>query len=237
MKIGDRIFLALDGMDIEKSRDLLTAVSIGQDLASTCKMHDLYDRHGINATRIARILGFKPWVDHKLHDVPRTVLRRASALFDNEAHIVTVMAKGGMEMMKAAVFAAKNRAPNGKIYAVTVLTSLSEKEYGQPIGPEVTRLAFMAAEAGVDGIVCSGEEVGTLSTFPDLQKIDLVVPSTRLPGGDVKDQKRVVTQREAIARGATHLVIGSEATEASDPVAVLKKIHEEIEKGLEDRKN
>lgn len=226
--MNKRIYLALDGFGFAAAVRLLEKIADKQELVAAIKIHNLYDKHGCEAIESIKSFGLKVWVDLKFHDIPRTVGLRARALFENGASVVTVMAKGGEEMMKEAVSAAKEFSSGGKVYAVTVLTSLSEEEYGQPIGPEVVRLAKLAAKAGVDGVVCSGQEVGALATLPELQGLDLVVPGTRSLGADVKDQKRVVTPEEAMMAGATHLVAGSQIVESQNPLEALIRMYEEM---------
>ena len=164
------------------------------------------------------------FLDLKLHDIPNTVEKAVAALAHLQPAILTVHAAGGREMMAAA----KAAAPAGtKVVGVTVLTSLDQADLtaiGVPGSPkeQVRRLADLAQEAGIDGIVCSGEEVeAARSAWPDGF---LVVPGVRPAGAAVADQKRVVTPREALDGGASVLVIGRPITGAPNPVRATREI-------------
>jgi orotidine-5'-phosphate decarboxylase len=164
------------------------------------------------------------FLDLKLHDIPNTVGKAVEALAPLDPSILTVHAAGGHEMLAAAKAAAP---PRTKVVAVTVLTSLDEADLaatGIHASPatQVKRLAGLAREAGIDGIVCSGAEVAAVrADWPDGF---LVVPGVRPAGGDLGDQKRVVTPREALDDGASILVIGRPITEALDPERAIADI-------------
>jgi orotidine-5'-phosphate decarboxylase len=164
------------------------------------------------------------FLDLKLHDIPNTVEKAVAALAHLQPAILTVHAAGGRAMMAAA----KAAAPAGtKVVGVTVLTSLDREDLhgiGVHGGPEmqVKRLAELAREAGLDGIVCSGEEVGSVRTdWPDGF---FVVPGVRPEGAETGDQKRVVTPAQALADGASVLVIGRPITGASNPRRAIMDI-------------
>ena len=164
------------------------------------------------------------FLDLKLHDIPNTVAKAVEALARLEPAILTVHAAGGREMLAAAKAAAP---PETKVVAVTVLTSLDAADLAQAgvIGSpaeQVQRLSELARESGVDGIVCSGAEVAAArEAWPDGF---FVVPGVRPPGGDVGDQKRVVTARQAMDDGASVLVIGRPITGAPDPERAIADI-------------
>jgi orotidine-5'-phosphate decarboxylase len=164
------------------------------------------------------------FLDLKLHDIPNTVGKAMQSIASLEPAVVTVHAVGGRAMMAAAKAAAP---PGTKVVAVTVLTSLDERDlaatgvHASP-GTQVKRLAQLAQEAGVDGVVCSGEEVAAIrAAWPDAF---LVVPGVRPEGFALGDQKRVVTPRQAIGDGASVLVIGRPITEDPNPVAAVQRI-------------
>ncbi len=164
------------------------------------------------------------FLDLKLHDIPNTVEKGVAALARLEPAILTVHAAGGREMMRAAKAAAR---PETKVVGVTVLTSLDDADLaasgiqGSP-ADQVRRLAELARESGLDGIVCSGSEVATArADWPDGF---FVVPGVRSPGDDVGDQKRVVTPRQALDDGASVLVIGRTITGAPDPAQAIAQI-------------
>lgn len=164
------------------------------------------------------------FLDLKLHDIPNTVGKAVEALAPLAPAILTVHAAGGRAMMAAA----KAAAPKGtKVVAVTVLTSLDQSdlaEAGVGGSPEdqVKRLAALARDAGVDGIVCSGSEVAAArEAWPSGF---FVVPGVRPEGADVADQKRIVTPAKALEDGASVLVIGRPITGAADPARAIRDI-------------
>ena len=164
------------------------------------------------------------FLDLKLHDIPNTVEKAVEAIAPLAPAILTVHAGGGRAMMAAAKAAAP---PQTKVVGVTVLTSLDKADLasvGVNSGPahQVQRLADLAREAGLDGIVCSGAEVAQARSAWD--DGFFVVPGVRPAGGDVAVQKRVVTPAQAIADGASVLVIGRPITGAADPRRAIMDI-------------
>jgi orotidine-5'-phosphate decarboxylase len=176
-------------------------------------------------------------VDYKLHDTKDTVGLRVSALVVHGAKVITVHASGGVEMMKSAVEATMNGFDErrAKIYAITVLTSLSDVEileiYNRPRLEQVEVLARMALEAGVDGIVCSALELEHLRSLPEFAEIHIVVPGTRSVGADLGQQKRSDTPKNAVANGASELVVGSQVTKAEDPEIAMANFLAEMVDG------
>jgi orotidine-5'-phosphate decarboxylase len=168
------------------------------------------------------------FLDLKLHDIPNTVGKAVQALAHLNPAVLTVHAAGGKAMMAAAKAAAP---PGTKVVAVTVLTSLDQDDLasiGVRASParQVERLTELAREAGIDGIVCSGEEVkAARDIWPDCF---FVVPGIRPAGADLVDQKRVVTPAQAIDDGASILVIGRPITGAADPARALREITAEL---------
>ena len=164
------------------------------------------------------------FLDLKLHDIPNTVGKAVEALAPLDPAILTVHAGGGRAMLAAARAAAP---PRTKVVAVTVLTSLDRHDLaaagvaGSP-ADQVRRLTELARDSGVDGIVCSGEEVAAArATWPDGF---FVVPGVRPAGAEIADQKRVVTPRQALDDGASILVIGRPITAALDPERAIADI-------------
>lgn len=224
-----RLVVALDGLDLRASLDLVSAIQDGVDCY---KIHDLWDREGpgvVNTLKKAGALWV--WVDLKLHYIPNTVALRAKAVRDARADILTVHASGGVAMMTAAV-------ENGPemILAVTILTSLYEEwvhlTYGNPARASALQFAIWAKAAGVHGIVCSPQEVGFLAKQQELKGLRFVVPGTRSPGADVADQKRVDTQANAVRAGANILVIGREIISSDNPRAAAQRIAVDIAEAL-----
>jgi len=183
--------------------------------------------------RVARE-GRPIFLDLKLHDIPNTVAGAVRSLLPLKPAILNVHAQGGMAMMQAAK-AAADEAPEGArplMIAVTMLTSLDQADLerqGNRVAPVdyVRRLAEQAAEAGLDGVVCSALEIETLrmDLGPDFR---LIVPGIRPVGSDSGDQKRVMTPREARDLGADILVIGRPITAADDPGTTARAIAEDL---------
>lgn len=180
-----------------------------------------HGHHGVH--EIAKI-GLPIFLDLKLHDIPNTVAAAMQAIHVLEPAIVTIHASGGRAMMEDAKAAA---GENCKVVAVTMLTSLDEGDLGR-IGvsgtphDQVLRLADLAQEAGLDGIVCSGQEVAAV--HKRWKNGFLVVPGLRPADAELGDQKRAVTPRAARDAGASVLVIGRPITRAADPVAAARAI-------------
>jgi orotidine-5'-phosphate decarboxylase len=179
--------------------------------------------------RVAQ-LGLPIFLDLKLHDIPNTVAKAIEALAPLNPAILTVHAAGGREMLSAA----KSAAPaNTKVVAVTLLTSLDASDLidiGVDASPadQVVRLARLARDSGVDGIVCSGAEVAAARDA--WSNGFFVVPGIRPAGADVADQKRVVTPAQALDDGASVLVIGRPITGAPDPARAIRDIAASLNK-------
>jgi orotidine-5'-phosphate decarboxylase len=172
------------------------------------------------------------FLDLKLHDIPNTVAGGVRAVADLKPALLTIHAGGGSAMMRAAVEAARETSPLTKMIAVTILTSLDDGDldamgYRDPVETQVLRLARLAQEAGVDGVVCSPREVAALRRQCGGDFI-LVVPGIRPAAAALGDQKRVMTPKDAIAAGASRLVIGRPITEAADPAEAARAIAAEV---------
>lgn len=216
------IFVAIDTPDLARARDIARAV---RSVAGGIKLGlEFFAAHGPSGVAELGEFGLPIFLDLKLHDIPNTVAKAVLALKPLEPAILTVHAAGGLAMLENAKAAA---SPKTKVVAVTVLTSLDEKDLaaagvrGSP-ADQVARLAALAQSAGLDGIVCSGEEVGAAhKAWPDGF---FVVPGVRPKGSGTADQKRIVTPRAAIDDGASILVIGRPITDADDPSAAVRSI-------------
>ena len=179
----------------------------------------------------------RTFVDAKLHDIPRTVGAAMRQLVRPGMHIVNVHALGGLEMMRAAVDAAAERAlelgiETPHVFAVTLLTSIAPEdlnELGLQGGPgeNAIRLAALARDAGCAGVVCSAHEVLDLKRFFGDDFLTLT-PGIRPTGSAHADQKRVTTPAQAVAAGADYIVVGRPIVEAADPLAAAKAILEEM---------
>jgi len=219
------IFCAIDTPDLRDARALAQAVRGAVNIKLGL---EFFVANGPAAVR--DVAGKAPlFLDLKLHDIPNTVagaVRSAAAL---RPLLLTIHCGGGPAMMRAAAEAAKQAAPDRqrmKLLGVTVLTSLDDGDLaavGQqgPAAEQVRRLAFLARDNGLDGIVCSPLEVAALRAALGPAFL-LVVPGIRLLGAAAGDQKRVMGPRETLAAGADYLVIGRPITGAPDPAAAAR---------------
>ena len=178
--------------------------------------------------------GLPLFLDLKLHDIPNTVAGSVKAAATLEPLLLTVHCAGGAAMMKAAAEAAKQagRGKPMKLLGVTVLTSLDERDLeatGQkgPVAEQVKRLALLAKESGLDGIVCSPQEVAELRQALGPEFL-LVVPGIRIGSLSHGDQKRVMGPKDAITSGADYLVIGRPITGSPSPAAAARSMLAEI---------
>jgi orotidine-5'-phosphate decarboxylase len=216
------IFVAIDTPDMDRARAIAGAVKRhagGLKLGLEFFCHN--GRHGV--LELAEI-GLPIFLDLKLHDIPNTVAKAVQALAPITPAVLTVHAAGGRAMLEDA----KAAAPAGtKVVAVTVLTSLDGDDLNS-IGvngsshSQVERLAGLAKEAGLDGIVCSGNEVKAARR--QWKDGFFVVPGIRPVDAVIGDQKRVMTPRAAIDAGASILVIGRPVTAAEHPDEALRAI-------------
>jgi orotidine-5'-phosphate decarboxylase len=216
------VFVALDTPDLERARGL--AERVRHHVGGIKLGLEFFAANGPDGVREMAALGLPVFLDLKLHDIPNTVAKAVQALRPLEPAILTVHAAGGRAMMEDA----KAAAPTGtKVVAVTMLTSLDARDLASiGLAPDpheqVVRLAELARSAGVDGIVCSGEEV---KAAHDVWKDGFfVVPGVRLANGHHGDQKRVVTPRAALDAGASILVVGRPITQADDPDLAARAI-------------
>ncbi|MCR5872351.1 MULTISPECIES: orotidine-5'-phosphate decarboxylase [unclassified Sphingomonas] len=216
------IYVALDTPDIARAKAIATRVRhhVG-GIKLGLEFFMANGRHGVH--EMADI-GLPIFLDLKFHDIPNTVGKAVQALRPLEPAIITVHAAGGRAMLEDA----KAAAPTGtKVVAVTMLTSLDANDLtsiGLSPDPheQVVRLAELAKSAGVDGIVCSGEEVK--AAHAAWKDGFFVVPGVRPSNGQIGDQKRVVTPRAALDAGASILVIGRPITQAEDPDLAAREI-------------
>lgn len=220
--MSNPIFVALDTPLLDDAITL--AESIKGHVGGLKLGLEFFCANGHHGVHEIQKIGLPIFLDLKLHDIPNTVAKAMQAINVLEPAIVTIHASGGRAMMEDAKAAA---GINTKVVGVTLLTSLDERDMGK-IGytgsphDQVERLASLAAEAGLDGIVCSGNEVGAAhKVWKDGY---FVVPGLRPANGKAGDQKRTVTPRAARDDGASILVIGRPITTAEDPNAAARAI-------------
>jgi len=192
---------------------------------------------------VARLseMGFSIFVDLKLHDIPHQVAGAAAAIAKLGVGMFTVHASGGSAMMRAAVESSRRAAEEvgvaaPSVLAVTVLTStgddaLAEVGVGGTAAEQVPRLARLAAASGVDGVVCSPREAASMRALLGAEAL-VVTPGVRPAWSDPGDQVRVATPAQALAAGASHLVIGRPITASTNPAGSATRILSEIEEEL-----
>lgn len=214
--------MAIDTPALDRAEAIARAVAA---LAGGLKLGlEFFVANGPAGVRALAAYGLPLFIDLKLHDIPNTVGHAVAALTPLSPAVLTVHAAGGDAMMRAARAAAP---PTTKIVAVTVLTSLDRDDLAasgvaSPPAEQVGRLAQNARAAGLDGIVCSGEEVEQAKReWPDGY---FVVPGVRPVENTVGDQKRVVTPRQALERGASMLVVGRPITAKPDMTAAIQAL-------------
>ncbi len=217
-----KLYVALDTPDLDRARALVGKVR--HHVGGIKLGLEFFVANGRSGVREMAEFGLPIFLDLKLHDSPNTVAKAVQALGGLEPAILTVHAAGGRAMLEDA----KAAAPVGtKVVAVTTLTSLDSEDLasigvgGSP-HDQVLRLTELAMAAGLDGIVCSGAEVGAVHKM--WPRGFLVVPGVRPAGDGAGDQKRVVTPRAALDAGASILVIGRPITAAADPDLAARAI-------------
>ncbi len=232
-KSEKRIIVALD---FARASDALAAAKRLDPRACRVKVgKELFTAAGPQVVASLQSAGFDVFLDLKFHDIPNTVAGACRAAAELGVWMVNVHASGGRRMMLAAREAIDRYGSHGaapKLIAVTVLTSMEQGDLADtgldvPVDEQVSRLALLAEDCALDGVVCSAREAPMLR---DERRAGFlyVTPGIRPAGSEAGDQRRIVTPGDAIRGGATHLVIGRPITGASDPVAVLAAINNDI---------
>jgi orotidine-5'-phosphate decarboxylase len=235
MKPDERLIVALDVDTKEKATALLEKLKkdakvfkIGSELFTSC---------GTEIVNEVKKRGCAVFLDLKFHDIPNTVAKSAAAATKLGVLIFNVHALGGFDMMKRAAEAAKKEAERlkierPKVIAVTILTSMDEnslKKIGinDNMGTQVLKLARLAKDAGLDGVVASPSEVKLIRESIG-EDFLVVTPGVRPSWAAVNDQKRVATPKEAVDNGADYIVVGRPVIEAADPKIAVVKILKEM---------
>lgn len=235
MKPNERLIVALDvgtkkrAIAIVKTlKSYVNIFKVGSELFTSC---------GPEIVREVKKNGCEVFLDLKFHDIPHTAARAAAAASRLGVFMLNVHALGGIDMMKKAAEAARDEAEKAKqnqpkIIAVTILTSM-DKNSLEKIGindnmeTQVLRLAGIAKDAGLDGVVASPSEVKVIRR--DFGGDFLIVtPGVRPSDAATDDQKRIATPKETVDNGADFIVVGRPIIEAPDPLVAVKKILEEI---------
>jgi orotidine-5'-phosphate decarboxylase len=225
-----RLIVALDVSSAAAAQKIVAAVG---DSASCYKVGmQLYTAEGPRVVRDLVASGRRVFLDLKYHDIPNTVAAAVREAASLGVSMLTVHASGGGKMLRAATEAARNANAALMVLAVTVLTSLDDKDLGNlgvhgRVQDQVLRLAALALADGCQGVVASARETSALRS--ELEgDFAIVNPGVRPAGAEPGDQARVATPAEAIAAGATHIVVGRPITAAADPAAEAREILSQI---------
>jgi orotidine-5'-phosphate decarboxylase len=225
--VREQLIVALDVSSAIAAQRLVQKIG---DSVSTYKVGlQLFTAEGPAVVRDLVASGRKVFLDLKLHDIPNTVAHAVTSAIESGASMLTVHASAGAAALRAAVEAANRRL---SILAVTVLTSLNDEDM-QEIGfagttvDEALRMAALARSVGCDAVVTSPREVGTLRKMLG-EGFGIVVPGIRPQGTGQNDQKRIATPSQAIAAGASHIVVGRPITESHEPARATAAILEEM---------
>ncbi|HXM22636.1 MAG TPA: orotidine-5'-phosphate decarboxylase [Terriglobales bacterium] len=225
-----RLIVALDVSSAAAAQKIVAAVG---DSAFRYKVGmQLYTAEGPRVVRDLVASGRRVFLDLKYHDIPNTVAAAVSEAAGLGVSMLTIHASGGGKMMRAATEAARNLNAALMVLGVTVLTSLDDSDLDKlgvrgRVQDQVLRLAALAIADGCHGVVASAQEASALRN--ELEgDFAIVTPGVRPAGAEPGDQARVVTPAEAIAAGATHIVVGRPITAASDPAAEARAILSQI---------
>ena len=232
----EKLIIALDVDTPAKALDLVKQL---HNVAGMFKVGStLFTSAGPQIVRDIIALDSKVFLDLKFHDIPHQVAGAARAAAELGASLFTIHASGGSEMMRRAVDSvnevAEKSGTRAKVLAISVLTSIDATILSQ-IGvtssatQSVQRLARLAEDSGVDGVVASPQEIQTIRSIIANPEFLVVTPGIRPSANEAEDQKRVATPAAAIAAGASYLVVGRPITGAADPVAAAHKILDEME--------
>ena len=227
---GSRVIVALDYPDAAAALQLVA--SLTPDLCRLKVGKELFTRAGPPLVEELAGRGFDVFLDLKFHDIPNTVASACHAAADLGAWMINVHALGGERMLLAARQGIERATHSPLLVAVTILTSMDVPDLaavGLSGSPQdnVLRLARLARQSGLDGVVCSSRETAVLrdALGPDFL---LVTPGIRPAGSEADDQRRVMTPTDAISAGSNYLVIGRPVTRADDPVSVLRTINSDL---------
>lgn len=227
---GPLVVVALDFADAKSAMDLVQRLS-----PQACRLKvgkELFTAAGPAFVEILKQRGFDVFLDLKFHDIPTTVAQACKAAARLGVWMLNVHALGGRAMLQAAREAIESGGHRPHLIAVTVLTSMAQADLRE-VGIDATpldaamRLAGLAHESGLDGVVCSAQEAGQIRDRFGGGFLR-VTPGIRLAGDEASDQKRVMTPVRALQAGASHLVIGRPVTRAAEPLQVLARINSEL---------
>jgi orotidine-5'-phosphate decarboxylase len=231
----DKLIVALDVPSRDRALVLIERLS---GLVGMFKVGmQLFAAEGPQFVRELVEAGERIFLDLKFHDIPNTVAGAAEQAVALGVSMFDLHALGGSEMMRAAVFASRRASKPPKVLAVTLLTSINDATLGElGIGPdvnsEVIRLAQLASDSGLDGVVASVREIGLIREQVAKEGFIVLTPGVRPEWAGGGDQKRVATPADAMRDGADFIVIGRPITASADPRAAAERVLEEIDKAL-----
>lgn len=226
-----KLIVALDFPDQTQALSLVDKID-----PQSCALkvgHEMFTHYGASFVKQLINKQFKVFLDLKLYDIPNTVAQACKVLADLGVWMINVHASGGLAMMEAARSAlSEYKSERPLLIAVTVLTSFSNEDLIElgikaPLLEQVALLASLAQEAGLDGVVCSAQEVPTIKQLCGSSFLT-VTPGIRLAHDAKNDQVRTMTPEDAVQNGSDYLVIGRPITKADDPFFVIKQINDRI---------
>jgi len=225
----ERLIVALDVSTAREAQALVQRIG---DAAGVYKVGlQLFTHEGPQVVRALVSSGRRVFLDLKLHDIPNTVSHAVKAAVELGSHMLTIHASGGTAMLRAATEAAAGRLD---ILAVTVLTSLNDEDMPEigvsgRVADQALRMAALAKDTGCRGVVTSPREASLLRKALG-EGFAIVTPGVRPAGAESHDQQRTATPAQAIANGASHIVVGRPITHAPDPATAAQAIIAEMEK-------
>lgn len=234
----ERLILALDVDDLERVKQTVRLLVGEVGMFKVGKQ--LFTYAGPQAVKLIQGMGGEVFLDLKFHDIPNTVAKAAIEATRLGVKMFNVHASGSLEMMRLTVREVSRvcRQENLRkpiMLAVTVLTSLNKSDLEKvgvdgDVADQVIRLALLTKEAGMDGVVASSQEVAAIRGACG-RRFVIVSPGIRLQRGKRNDQRRVMTPEEAIRAGVDYIVVGRPVMEAKDPMAAVREIIGEMERG------
>jgi orotidine-5'-phosphate decarboxylase len=236
----DQLIVALDLPTLDRAMNMVDTLG---DLVD-CYQVSMEAFYGMGHILLAQLAGRgkKIFMDFKLHDIPTTVANTVTTLCQFSPAFLTLHAAGGSKMLEASITAANewedlSKRPRPKLLAITVLTSIGERDWMEighqsPIRESVLRMSVMCKEEGLDGVVASPREAAAIRALcgPDFL---IVTPGIRLSPEQNADQMRTATPSQALKVGANYLVVGRPIVSASDPCAIATEIIQDMKQYIE----
>ena len=230
-KNDPKIIVALDFPDEKQTLNFVRQLN-----PNLCRLKigkELFTATGASLVEKLMTQGFEIFLDLKFHDIPNTVANACRSAAELGVWLVDMHASGGKRMMEAAANAIAHYTHRPKLIAVTVLTSMTADDLAEigihsPVEQQVLRLATLAQNSGIDGVVCSAQEAALLRQQLG-QDFWLVTPGIRPAVTTTDDQRRTMTPIEAINAGSSYLVIGRPITQAENPLQALVDINNSIQ--------